>query len=255
MRDLRGKVAWVTGAGTGIGEASAVALADAGMQVVLSGRRADRLEHVARQTGGLVAPLDVSDRSAVQAVVGRIVDEFGGIDVLVSSAGINVPQRNWHTVDPADWDRVIRIDLDGAFYCAHAVLPHMIRQGGGLIVNISSWAGKHVSVLTGPAYTAAKHAMNAMNESINMENGIHGVRACAVCPGEVATPILDHRPQPPSAEERARMVQPEDCGAVVRFLAELPEHVCINELTVSPTWNRGYVGQALAIQREEEARL
>ncbi len=255
MRDLRGKVAWVTGAGTGIGEAAAIALADAGMQVVLSGRRADKLEHVAQQTGGMVAPLDVSDRSAVQAVVERIAGEYGRIDVLVSSAGINFARRNWHTVDPTDWDQVIRVNLDGAFYCAHAVLPHMIRNGDGLIVNISSWAGKHVSVLTGPAYTASKHAMNAMNESINMENGIHGVRACAVCPGEVATPILDNRPQPPSAEERARMVQPEDCGAVVRFLAELPEHVCINDLTVSPTWNRGYVGQALAIQREEEARL
>jgi NADP-dependent 3-hydroxy acid dehydrogenase YdfG len=120
----------------------------------------------------------------------------------------------------------------------------MIAQGDGLIVNISSWAGKHVSVVTGPAYTAAKHAMNAMNESINMEAGLHGVRACAVCPGEVATPILDSRPQPPSDEDRARMVQPEDCGEIVAFLARLPKHVCINELTVSPTWNRGYVGQA-----------
>ena len=120
----------------------------------------------------------------------------------------------------------------------------MIEQGGGLIINISSWAGKHVSVVTGPAYTAAKHAMNAMNESINMEAGIYGVRACAVCPGEVATPILDSRPVPVSLEDRAKMVQAEDCGEIVRFLSSLPPHVCINELTVSPTWNRGYVAQA-----------
>ncbi|MCP5178947.1 MAG: SDR family oxidoreductase [Pseudomonadales bacterium] len=249
MRELRGKVAWVTGAGSGIGESAAVALAAAGMHVVLSGRSADKLEAAADRTGsGEVLPLDVADKLAVQHAVDSIVDRYGRLDVLVSSAGINVPKRNWHEVSAEDWDRVIRIDLDGAFYCARAVLPHMINQRDGLIVNVSSWAGRHVSVLTGPAYTAAKHAMIAMNESINMEAGIHGVRACALCPGEVATPILDSRPHPPSAEERARMVQPDDCGEVIRFLAALPAHVCINELTISPTWNRGYARDALALR-------
>ena len=162
----------------------------------------------------------------------------------MNSAGINVKERNWHNVSLDDWDSVIRIDLDGAFYCARSVLPTMIKQGDGLIVNISSWAGRFVSVVTGPAYTAAKHAMNAMNESLNMEAGIHGVRACAICPGEVATPILDNRPIPVSDEDKEKMVQSEDCGDIIRFVAELPEHVCINELTVSPTWNRGYIAQA-----------
>ncbi|MEQ8486991.1 MAG: SDR family oxidoreductase [Pseudomonadales bacterium] len=251
MRDLTGKVAWVTGAGTGIGEAAAVALAAAGMTVVLSGRRADKLADVAGRIGAAAetAALDVADQPAVQAVADGILERHGRIDVLVSSAGINVRARNWHNLSVADWDRVIRIDLDGAFYCARAVLPAMIAQGDGLIVNVSSWAGKHVSVVTGPAYTAAKHAMNAMNESINMEAGIHGVRACAVCPGEVATPILDNRPVAVTAEDRARMVQPEDCGEIVAFLARLPAHVCINDLTVSPTWNRGYVAQAQALTR------
>lgn len=251
MRDLNGRVAWVTGAGTGIGEAAAVALAEEGMTVVLSGRRRDKLEAVAGRIGerAEVAPLDVADQPAVAALAEDIVSRHGRLDVLVSSAGLNVRERNWHNLSVADWDRVIRVDLDGAFYCARAVLPVMIEQGDGLIVNISSWAGKHVSVVTGPAYTAAKHAMNAMNESLNMEAGIHGVRACAICPGEVATPILDMRPVPVSPEERAKMVQPEDCGELVSFLARLPSHVCINELTVSPTWNRGYVAQARALQQ------
>jgi NADP-dependent 3-hydroxy acid dehydrogenase YdfG len=249
MRDLGDRVAWVTGAGTGIGEAAAVALAREGMKVVLSGRRADLLAAVASRIGPAaeVAVLDVADKSAVAAAAGSILERHGRIDVLVSSAGLNVRDRNWHNVTPDDWDQVIRVDLDGAFYCAKAVLPAMIEQRDGLIVNISSWAGKHVSVVTGPAYTAAKHAMNAMNESINMEAGIHGVRACAVCPGEVSTAILDKRPVPVSAEDRARMVQPEDCGEIIAFLARLPAHVCINELTVSPTWNRGYVAQARAL--------
>jgi NADP-dependent 3-hydroxy acid dehydrogenase YdfG len=247
LQSLKGKVAWITGAGSGIGEGAAIALADAGMTVVLSGRRADKLADVAQKTGGEVLALDVADKSSVRKTVETIIARHRRIDVLVSSAGMNVKNRNWKYLTMEDWDQVIRIDLDGAFYCARAVLPHMIAQQDGLIINISSWAGKHVSAVTGPAYSAAKFGMNAMNESLNIEAGIHGVRAVAFCPGEVATPILDSRPVPPSAEDRARMVQPEDCGETIRFLAMLPKHVCINELTISPTWNRGYVAQARSI--------
>lgn len=120
----------------------------------------------------------------------------------------------------------------------------MVERKDGLVINISSWAGKYTSLLTGPAYSAAKHAMISMTESFNMENGIHGVRACAICPGEVDTPILDNRPVPVSADERAKMVQSEDCGEIIAFIAQLPSHVCINELTVSPTWNRSFVARA-----------
>lgn len=248
MRDLTDKVAWITGAGTGIGAAGAEALAAAGMHVVLSGRRPEVLEAVAGQCHGraIIEPLDVADKHAVNAVAQRIVERFGRIDVLVASAGINVKERNWHNVTLEDWDSVIRIDLDGAFYCCKAVLPTMRAQGDGLIINISSWAGKHVGIVTGPAYTAAKHAMNAMTESLNMEACTDGIRATAICPGEVATPILDNRPIPVSEAERAQMVQAQDCGEVIRFLAQMPAHVCINELTISPTWNRGYVAAARA---------
>lgn len=253
LRDLTGKIAWVTGAGTGIGEGAAVALAEAGMHVVLSGRRLEKLEEVAAKCWAYgedrasIELLDVVDKNEVAAVSQRILAKHGRIDVMVASAGINVKERNWHNLSVEDWDSVIRIDLDGAFYCCKAVLPAMKKQGDGLIINISSWAGKHVSIVTGPAYTAAKHAMNAMNESINMEAGLHGVRACAVCPGEVATPILDNRPIPVSADDRAKMVQPEDCGELIKFLAQMPSHVCINDLTISPTWNRGYVAQAKSL--------
>lgn len=251
MRDLSNKVTWITGAGTGIGEGAARALAAAGMRVVLSGRRERELERVARALGveTLVLPLDVSDKAAVLAARDRILARFGRIDVLVNSAGLNARNRHWHHVSLEDWDRVIRIDLDGAFYCARAVLPTMVAQKDGLIVNVSSWAGKYPSMLTGPAYSAAKHALNALSESLNMEAGIHGVRCTALCPGEVATPILDNRPVPTPDEEKARMVQPVDCGEIVAFLARMPAHVCINELTVSPTWNRTYVQQALAVQK------
>ena len=131
LRDLTDKVAWITGAGTGIGEGGAVALAEAGMYVVLSGRRTDKLEEVAARCQGRahIEPLDVADKDAVNAVAERVVEKYGRIDVLVASAGINTKQRNWHNVSLEDWDSVIRIDLDGAFYCCKAVLPTMKDQG------------------------------------------------------------------------------------------------------------------------------
>jgi len=252
MRDLDGMVAWVTGAGSGIGAGAALALAGAGMRLVLSGRREAELKRTAdriaaRGARARVAPLDVADPQAVQAVVDGIARAEGRIDVVVNSAGLNVKRRNWKHLAREDWDQVVRIDLDGAFYCCHAVLPMMRAQRDGLIINVSSWAGRHVSAVTGPAYSAAKFGLNAVTESINIEEGLHGIRATAVCPGEVSTPILDKRPVPVTADDRARMVQPEDCGELMLFLARLPAHVCINDVTISPTWNRGYVTQARAI--------
>ena len=246
MRDLNGKVAWITGAGTGIGAAGAEKLAQAGCKVILSGRRAEPLEACAADivaAGGeaSVELLDVSDKDAVATVAQRILDQHGTVDILINNAGINIPKRHWTDVSHADWDAVINIDLNGAFYCTQAVLPGMRAQGEGLVINVSSWAGVRVSYLTGPAYTAAKHAMNAMTESLNMEECVNGIRACAVCPGEVSTPIMDQRPVPMSAEDRARMVQPEDLGDTLLFVASLPATVCINQLVISPTWNRGYV--------------
>ncbi len=253
MQDLKGQVAWVTGAGTGIGEAGALALAAAGMRVVLSGRREAELQRVAKAitaAGGQarVAVLDVSNAGAVRTVVESIASQEGRIDVLVNSAGLNVPRRNWKHLEREGWDQVIRIDLDGAFYCCHAALPMMRKAGGGLIVNVSSLAGKRVSALTGPAYSAAKFGLGAMTESLNVEEGIHGIRATAMCPGEVATPILDKRPVPVTPAERAQMVQAVDCGELILFLARMPAHVCINDVTISPTWNRAYVAQAQAIK-------
>jgi NADP-dependent 3-hydroxy acid dehydrogenase YdfG len=252
MQDLKGKVAWITGAGSGIGAGTALAYGAAGMRLVLSGRREAELQQVAEQVrarGGSarVAPLDVSDADAVQAVADSIAATEGRLDILVNSAGLNVRDRNWKHLQRAGWDQVLRIDLDGTFYCCHAVLPMMRAQRDGLIVNVSSWAGRHVSAMTGPAYSAAKFGVNAMTESLNIEEGQHGIRATAVCPGEVSTPILDKRPVPVSAEDRARMVQADDCGELMLFLARLPAHVCINDLTISPTWNRLYIGQAQSI--------
>jgi NADP-dependent 3-hydroxy acid dehydrogenase YdfG len=117
----------------------------------------------------------------------------------------------------------------------------MRRHKDGLIINVASMAGRVVGVMSGPAYVAAKHGMVAMSHTLNMEECVNGIRSTVICPGEVATPILDKRPVPVSAEERARMVQPADVGDLVLYVALLPAHVCLNEVHITPTWNRGYV--------------
>jgi NADP-dependent 3-hydroxy acid dehydrogenase YdfG len=242
-----GKVAWITGGGSGIGLAGAAALAAAGWTVVISGRRAEVVEAAAadlRSKGGAVTALalDVGDAGAVAQAAARILSDHGRIDCLVNSAGLNVPKRNWADVSTEGWDHVVRINLNGLLYCIHAVLPAMRAQQGGCIINVASWAGRFVSRLTGPAYTATKHAVVALTHSLNMEEYAHGIRACALSPGEVATPILKLRPVPPSAEDMARMLQPEDLGRTIAFVATMPAHVCINEILISPTWNRSYAG-------------
>lgn len=246
LESLKNKVIWITGAGSGIGQAAAAALAKDGAHIVLSGRRIEALQKTAdlvAQAGGSAstAVLDVSDSEAVRMVVERIVSQHGRLDVLVNNAGTNVAERHWSKVTPEKWREVIDIDLSGAFYCASAVLPTMRKQKDGLIINVSSWAGRFYSHLTGPAYSSAKFGLMALNASINMEECINGIRACALCPGEVWTPIMDRRPDQLSDDVKATMLKSEDVGETILFVARLPKTVCINELIISPTWNRGYI--------------
>ena len=249
MQSIEGKVAWVTGAGTGIGRAGAIALAGAGATVILSGRRVTQLENVSGRIsdmGGVpdVKPLDIADVEAVNNVADDILERHGRIDILVNSAGLNKPNRRWRDITDESWSTIIEVNLNGAFNVSHAAVKVMRKQRDGLIINVSSMASQRVGGVSGIAYTAAKTALNTMNESINHENCHLGIRACALCPGEVATEILKLRPLPPSAEEQARMVQEEDVGETILFIARMPEHVCLNEIHITPTWNRSYIGAA-----------
>jgi NADP-dependent 3-hydroxy acid dehydrogenase YdfG len=139
------------------------------------------------------------------------------------------------------WNQLVEINLNGVLYCMRAVLPTMRKQKDGCIINVSSWAGRHVSKMPGPAYTTTKHAVLALTHSFNMDECVNGLRACCLSPGEVATPILKLRPVVPSEEEQARMLQAEDCGRTIAFVASMPPRVCINEILISPTWNRGFI--------------
>jgi NAD(P)-dependent dehydrogenase (short-subunit alcohol dehydrogenase family) len=249
---LERKVAWITGGGSGIGLAGAVELARAGCRVVISGRDEAKLHAaigVAEEKG--VAPgrisaavLDVADSAAVHAVAASIRSQLGGVDILVNSAGVNYPKRYWKETDAATFDRVVGINLNGAAACTLAVLAGMRLKGQGTVINVASFAGWHLTFLTGPAYTASKAGMIALTHSFNIEEGVNGLRATALCPGEAATPILKLRPVEPSEADKARMLQEADLGRTIRFIAEMPPHVCINELVITPVFNRIYVGGA-----------
>ena len=223
MQDLKGKVAWVTGAGSGIGEAGAVALAREGATVLLTGRRKELLDEVAArinaQGGGkaIARPADVSKAAAVQKVADAIRSEQGRLDILVNNAGSNVPNRTWQKLEPEGIDSVIQANLSSAFYCARAVLPMMRAQKDGVMIHTASWAGRWIGPVSGPAYTAAKHGVVAMSHTINLEEGMNGIRSCVLCPGEVATPILLKRPVPETPETMAKMIQSEDMGAPDRL--------------------------------------
>ena len=160
----------------------------------------------------------------------------------MNSAGVNYPKRYWKETDGSTFERVVAINLNGAAYCTLAVVAGMRSRGQGTVINVASFAGWHLSYLTGPAYTASKAAMIALTHSFNIEEGVNGLRATALCPGEAATPILKLRPIEPSEADKARMLQEIDLGRTIRFIAEMPPHVCINELVITPVFNRIYVG-------------
>jgi NADP-dependent 3-hydroxy acid dehydrogenase YdfG len=241
------RVAWVTGGGSGIGLAGAEALAADGWTVVISGRRHDVLMDAAKALSAKeltvdTIALDVGKADRAQDAANSILTRHGRLDLLVNSAGINVPKRSWADMEIQGWDQVVDINLNGLLYCMRAVLPSMRAQKSGTIINVASWAGRIVSKLTGPAYTATKHAVLALTHSFNMEEFENGLRACCLSPAEVATPILKSRPVPPSDEIMAKMLQPADLGRTISFVANMPPHVCVNEILISPTWNRSFIG-------------
>ncbi len=181
------------------------------------------------------------DRQRVIAIAAEIDRTHQRLDILVNNAGFNILARDWKDLTTDNASHVIDGNLASAFYAAIAVLPIMRRQQDGLLIHTSSWAGRFVSRLTGPAYSAAKHGVVAMSYAINQEEFRNGIRSTVICPGDVATPILDKRPVPVNSEDRARMLQSEDIARTVMHVATAPRHVCVNEIVISPTWNRSYL--------------
>jgi NAD(P)-dependent dehydrogenase (short-subunit alcohol dehydrogenase family) len=239
MSELTGKAALITGGGSGIGLAVARLFAGAGARVALAGRDPQKLRRAAEGLAGpgrdvFARPADVTRPEEAEALVHEVTDRFGAVHILVNNAGANIKARAFRELTPESWRHLLAANLDGAFYCAWAVLPQMRARRGGLIININSISGKRSSPLSGVAYNAAKFGLRALGLGLAAEEKEHGVRVANVYPGEVDTPILDQRPVPLTAEHRRSILQPEDVARAVLMIASLPPRATVPELVITP---------------------
>jgi NADP-dependent 3-hydroxy acid dehydrogenase YdfG len=239
MGKLDGKVAVITGGGSGVGRATALLFLREGAKVVIAGRDGTKLADVAAAakagTNLRTIPTDVTSPAQCQTLIQTATEAFGRVDILVNNAGANLKARTIRELTPEAWDRMIRTNLDGAFYCTKAVLPQMFDRKDGMIVNVVSVAGKRANPLGGAAYVAAKFGMGGLGLVLSNEEKDSGIRVSNIYPGEIDTPILKERPKPVTEEQRAVILKPEDVAEAVLFVASLPPRVSIPELVIKPT--------------------
>lgn len=231
-------LAVVTGAGSGVGRAVALKLAAEGWRVALVGRREDALRETATLAGGgerlSVFPCDVSVANSVEALAAAVDAHLGPVDVVVAAAGVNTPRRSWAELSVEKYHELLGGNLHGAFHCVRSFIPAMRTRRRGTFVFINSEAGLKASPKAGVGYVAAKFGLTGLAHSLNAEERPNGIRACSIFPGDIDTPILNYRPQPPSADARAKMMQPEDVAACVWLAISLPPRAVVEELVVRP---------------------
>jgi len=239
---LDGRVAVVTGASSGIGEATVRALSAAGASVALGARRADRLQAIAESLEGpsLVREVDVSDEEQARALIQAAHDELGGLHVLVNNAGVML-LGGVAGADTGEWRRMIDVNLLGLLYCTHAALPLMEAGGGGDIVNVSSVAGRRADA-GAAVYNMTKFGVHAFSEALRQKALRGGIRVTTVAPGFVETELQGHNTNPlvRRATERARetigeVLKAEDIADEIVHTVTRPPHVCVNEVVVRPT--------------------
>jgi NAD(P)-dependent dehydrogenase (short-subunit alcohol dehydrogenase family) len=224
------KIAVVTGAGSGVGRAIAVSLKEARWSVALVGRRKQTLD------GALGTPFecDVANEKQVAAMAEAVKQQLGAPNVLVNSAGVNIPKRSLAVLSVEDFKYMIDVNLNGAFYCIHHFLPMMRSAGTGTIVNIASDAAIQGNAKAGGGYAASKFGLRGLTQSINAEERVNGIRACVLLPGDIDTTMLNLRPVPPTPEQRLRMLQPEDVARCALLVIDLPKRAVIEEILIRP---------------------
>lgn len=240
MKRLAGKKILITGASSGFGRGIALACAAEGADLALVARDTERLQAVAdlaRAQGSevVICPANIADQTQVLAAVAHAKVALGQIDVLVNDAGMNVTQRSIKDTSLEQWRQLLDVNLTSAFLFTKAILPDMIARQAGTIINVASRAALHPHLAGGVGYSTSKQGMDALTQVTNEEANPHGVRACLLCPGVGNTPLLDRRPVPPPLDQRAKMLQPEDLGAVVVLIASMPPHVNIELVSMLPT--------------------
>ncbi|MFD8419373.1 SDR family NAD(P)-dependent oxidoreductase [Streptomyces sp. NPDC059466] len=237
---LEGSVVLVTGASSGIGRATAIALSKAGARVAAGARRADRVRSLAEDAPGemLALELDVTDPQSVRDAVDATVERFGALDVLVNNAGVMLSGQILGA-DTTEWTRMVETNLLGSMYAVHSALPHLLRRKGA-VVQISSTSGRASSAASG-VYAATKFGVNAFAEALRQEVTEQGVRVVVVEPGFVATELTSHITDPAiqamarTMAESMRTLRAEDVAGAVVYALSQPEHVAVNEILIRPT--------------------
>ncbi len=252
---LNGKISIITGAGTGIGREAAQMFAEAGSNLVIAGRRRGPLDDVAEKarSHGVeveVKPTDLEDGDAAAELGTWAVDHFGRVDILVNNAGHSSRVRSIRYVGAEEWDSVFKVNVEGVYRLTQSVLGSMIEHGEGTVVTVSSMAALTPGLLGGAPYSAAKAASLNMIRGMNTELSKLGIRACAIMPGEVDTPILENRPRPPDADDRASMMQPEDIAQAIFLCAAMPHRTIVEQVVMIPTRRRNTAQDMAAAETE-----
>jgi hypothetical protein len=243
------KTVLITGATSGIGEATAIKFAEAANRLIITGRRKDRLndltEHLVQEYGIDVLPLcfDVRDLRQVNKHLGHLPEEWQKIDILVNNAGLAAGLGHIDEGDIDDWDRMMDTNVKGLLYVTRAIVPGMVNRQSGHIINISSIAGKEVYE-NGGVYCASKHAVDALSKGMRIDLLKHGIKVTNIAPGMVETEFSLVRFR--GDKERAdavyngiRALKGEDVAEVIFYCASLSAHVCINDLVITPTSQAG----------------
>jgi NADP-dependent 3-hydroxy acid dehydrogenase YdfG len=243
MAALSNRVALVTGGGSGVGQAAARLFLEQGAKVAIAGRDGGKLKKAAEAIPGgnqiLVVPTDITEPSQVKKLVEQTTKHFGRVDILVNNAGTNLKARKMRELTIENWNLLVRTNLDGAFYCIKEVLPQMLARKDGVIINVNSISGKRPYPLAGAGYAAGKFGLHALAGCLANEELESGIRVSSIYPGEIDTPILEVRPTPVTAEQRAKILKSEDVANAILFVATLPPHVTVPELIIKPV-SQGY---------------
>jgi serine 3-dehydrogenase len=233
---IQGQTVLIVGASSGIGRAAAVLFAREGAKVVAAARREDRLQALKQELAKEQRDITVrvADASKPEDMQ-HLAQTIGKIDILVFAAGTNTPDRSMQRLTPEIWNSMVEVNLNGAFYATHAVLPSMRSAGAGHLIYISSISG-FVPDVSGAAYQAAKRGVVGLAHAIRVEEKHNGIRTCVICPGLVDTELLEKRPVKPTPEVLAKALQAEDVAETVLYVAKLPPRAVIPELQLMPTF-------------------
>lgn len=238
------KIALVTGATSGIGRATSIALADAGYNLIITGRRADRLEELKKllaityKSDVITLNFDVRDNAQVESAIASLKSEWRNIDVLVNNAGLAVGLDPIQNGLLEDWERMIDTNVKGLLYVSRAVAPLMCERQKGHIVNLCSTAGKEVYA-GGNVYCATKHAVDAISKGMRIDMLKYGIKVTNICPGAVETEFSlvrfkDDKERADKTYQGYKPLNGDDIAQLIRFAVTLPDHICINDLVVTP---------------------